>query len=164
MRVPDIDDISLFVFSPDTAVRVLTNHDDTSTETFSGKGDNTDFFCNSAEALALVRRLAKLRDEGVGRVRDDSAYNTSEIARGEGDAKLSTLAVGFLGLREDMSIEELYDLLKEEEFGHGVGDLIDHPQSRTAYEENFLDLPDATTGEQASQRGTGSQPWSCSSL
>ena len=53
-----------------------------------------------------------------------------------------------------MSIEELHDLLKEEEFGHGVGDLIDHPTSRTAYENNFLDLPDATTGERASQRGT----------
>lgn len=54
---------------------------------------------------------------------DNSTDNTSEVTRSKGDTKLSTLAVGLFGLSEDMGVEELDDLLKEEELGHSVGDL-----------------------------------------
>ena len=58
-------------------------------------------------------------------MRDDGADNTSEVPRGKCNSELCSLSVGFFGLREDVGIKELHDLLKEEELGHGVRDLKD---------------------------------------
>lgn len=56
-------------------------------------------------------------------MRDDSANNTSEITGREGNTELSSLAIGFFGFGEDVGVEELDDLLKEEELGHSIRDL-----------------------------------------
>jgi len=100
-----------------------TNHNHTRAETFCCESAKANLADNRAKALAFVLGLAKLRDKRVGRVGDDSADDTREIARGECDTKLRSLAVGFLRLSKDVGIEELYNLLETEEFGHRVRDL-----------------------------------------
>ena len=56
-------------------------------------------------------------------MRDDGTNNTSEITGGEGHTELGSLGISVLGLGENVSVEELHNLFKEEEFGHSVGDL-----------------------------------------
>ena len=56
-------------------------------------------------------------------MRDDSANDTGEVSRREGDAELRRLAVGVLRLSEDVGIELLHDLLETEELGHRVRNL-----------------------------------------
>jgi len=111
------------IVDPPLETSKSTDHEDTSTKTLSHKVLNTDLASNLAEGLALVLSLSELRDERVGRVRDDSADDTGEVTGSEGDAELSSLGVGLLGLGEDVGVEHLDDLLEEEELGHGVGDL-----------------------------------------
>jgi hypothetical protein len=101
----------------------LTDHDDTGAEALGGQRHDSDLVSDSTDGLALVLGLSKLGDEGVGGVRNDGANNTGEITRGESDTELSSFGIGFLGLSEDVGVEELDNLLEEEEFGHGVRDL-----------------------------------------
>lgn len=102
-----------------------TNHDYTRPETLRCKISKANLANDCAEALPLILWLAKLRDERVGGVRDDSANNTGEVSRSKGDAELRGLAVGVLRLGEDARIELLHDLLETEELGHRVRDLWD---------------------------------------
>ena len=100
-----------------------TNHDYTRPETLCCKSTKADLVDDCAETLALILWLAKLRDERVGRVRDNSTNDTGEVARRERDAELRRLAVAVLWLSEDARIEELHNLLETEELGHRVRDL-----------------------------------------
>ncbi len=67
--------------------------------------------------LALVAGLAQLGDHAVGGVRYDGAHNTGNVAGGKGDAELSGLAVLGALLGEDVCVEEIDHVLKEEELG-----------------------------------------------
>lgn len=57
-------------------------------------------------------------------MRNDGTNDTSEVTGSEGHTELSSFGVGFLWFCEDVSVEELHDLFKEEEFGHSVGNLL----------------------------------------
>ena len=100
-----------------------TNHDHTRAKTLCCEIAKANLANNRAETLALVLRLAELRDERVCRVGDYSANNTREVARAECDTKLGRLAIRILWLSEDVGIEKLDNLLEEEELGHRVRDL-----------------------------------------
>jgi hypothetical protein len=100
-----------------------TDHDNTSTETLGGKGNETGLGGDGAEGLALVLGLAQQGDQRVSGVGNDGANDTREVTRTEGDSELSGLAVGFFRGGEDVSVEELDDLLEEVELGHSVWDL-----------------------------------------
>lgn len=100
-----------------------TNHQNTSTQSFRREADHTNLRSDLANRLALVGSLAELRNERISRVRDNGTDDTSKVARRECDSELGALAVGFLGLSEDVGVEKLDDLFEKEEFGHRVGDL-----------------------------------------
>jgi hypothetical protein len=100
-----------------------TNHDYTRPETLRCEISKANFANDCAEALPLILRLAKLRDERVGGVRDDSANDTGEVSRRKGDAELRSFAVRVFGLSEQARIELLHDLLETEELGHRVWNL-----------------------------------------
>jgi hypothetical protein len=100
-----------------------TDHQDTSTKTLGQQVLGTDLAGDLTEALALVGGLAHLRHQRIGRMRHDGAHDTGNVARGERDTELRRLAVAALGLGEDVVVEHLHNLLKEEELGHGVRDL-----------------------------------------
>ena len=89
------------------------DHDDTRAETFGGERDDADLGRDLADALALVRGLAHERHERVRGVRHDGADDTGEVAGRERDAELRRLRVRVLGLREDVRVEHLGDLLEE---------------------------------------------------
>ena len=100
-----------------------TDHDNTSAETLSGEVSNADFAGDLSDSFALVGSLSELRNEGVSRMGDDGANNTSEVTGSEGDTELSGLAVSLLRASEDVGVEQLDDLFEEEEFGHSVRNL-----------------------------------------
>lgn len=100
-----------------------TNHDNTSTQSFRGKRTDSKLGGDLSDGFALVLCFAEERNQRVGGVRDDSADNTSNVTGREGDTELSGFAVCILGLSENVGVEQLDDLLKEEELGHGVRDL-----------------------------------------
>ena len=102
---------------------VRTNHEDTSSETLCSQSSESNLAGDGTDRFALVSGLSELRDEGIGRVRDNGTNNTSDITRSESDTELGGLAVGILGLREDVGVEQLDGLLEEVKLGHGVGDL-----------------------------------------
>lgn len=101
-----------------------TDHQYTGAETLGCKCNHASFRCDGGNTLALVCGLAHERDDAVSRMRDNSADNTSEVTRSESNTKLSSLGICFFGLREDVSVKELDNLFKEEEFGHGIRDLL----------------------------------------
>ena len=103
-----------------------TDHDHTGTETLGGEVCEANLVDDLAKALAAVLDLAHLRDDRVSRVRHDGADDTGELTGREGDTELGALAVGVLGLGEDVAVEHLDDVLKEEELRHRVGDLERH--------------------------------------
>ena len=100
-----------------------TNHDDTGTETLGGEGAEANLGSDLAGALALVGGLAHKGHERVGRVGDDGADDTGEVAGREGDAELRRLPVRVLRRREDVLVEHADDVLEEEELRHRGGDL-----------------------------------------
>lgn len=114
------------VVDPPLEASESTDHDNPGAETLGSNVGNTNLANDLTERLALVGRLSELRNEGISGVGDDGTDNTSEVTRGEGDTELSSLAVSFLGLSENLGVEELDNLLEEEELGHGVGDLVEH--------------------------------------
>jgi len=138
-----------------------TNHNHTCAKTFCGECAKADLVDDRAEALALVLGFAKLRDKGVGRVGDHGADDTREVARGERDAELCRLAVGVLGLGEDVSIKELDNLLETEELGHCVRDLTGPQRNDGAEGEAGLNLcaahfcPGSTEGHGEGTGGAG---------
>mmetsp|Transcript_21871 Transcript_21871/g.59885 ORF Transcript_21871/g.59885 Transcript_21871/m.59885 type:complete len:357 (-) Transcript_21871:6-1076(-) len=99
------------------------DHQHTDAETLGAQVQVAELRSDLSEALALVGRLAHQGHNGVSRVGNDGANNTSNVARSESDSELSGLVVGLLGSSENVSVEELDNLLEEEELGHGVGDL-----------------------------------------
>ena len=105
-----------------------TNHDDSCAES-SPESFESDFFVNLADIIskgALSLDGVEFRDHGVGRVRDDSAEDTSAVSGHECDGELLTLRVFTSGLGEDLCVEELNDLLECNELHNGVRDLS-HP-------------------------------------
>ena len=105
--------------------KILTDHDNTSSETLCGQGHDADLRGNFADCFTFILCPAELRDERVGGVRDDGTDDTSEVPRGKCNSELCFLSIGFFRFCEDVGVEELHDLLKEEELGHGVRDLRD---------------------------------------
>ena len=100
-----------------------TNQDYTCSESLCCKSTKPDLPGDCAEALALILRLAQLRDERIGRVRDDSANDIGQVTGRECNAKLRRFAVRVLRFGEDVRIEVLHNLLETEELGHRVRDL-----------------------------------------
>ena len=100
-----------------------TNHDYTCPETLCCKSTKPDLPNDCPEALALILRLAQLRNERVGGVRDDGADDTGQVTGRERDAELRRFAVCVLRLGKDVRVEVLHDLLEAEELGHRVRDL-----------------------------------------
>jgi hypothetical protein len=58
-------------------------------------------------------------------VGNDGANDTSEVAGSKGDSELRGFGVSIRRSGEDVSVEELNDLLEEVELGHSVWDLWD---------------------------------------
>jgi len=117
-----------------------TNHNHTRAETSCSESTEADLVDNRAEALAFILGLTKLGDERVCRVRDYGTDNTREVAGGESNTELCRLAVGILWLSEDVGIEELDNLFKEEELGHGVRDLTGPQRDERAEGEAGVDF------------------------
>ena len=111
------------VVNPPLEASQSTNHDNTGTETLGGKSSHTGLGCDGANRLALVLGLAQQRDQRVSGVGNDGADDTSEVTGTEGDSKLGRFAVGVLRCSEDVSVEELHDLLEEIELCHGIWNL-----------------------------------------
>ncbi|KAG1887734.1 hypothetical protein F4604DRAFT_1674904 [Suillus subluteus] len=64
--------------------------------------------------------LAHEGDNGVSRVGDNGADNTSKVTRSKSNSELSSLGIGLLGFGKNMNVEVL-DVLLKEELGHGNG-------------------------------------------
>ena len=87
--------------------------------------------------------LGHLGHHGISRMRHNGTSNTSNVARGKGNAKMGGLGVGLLGLGEHVQIEHLLHLLEEEELGHGVGNLT-RPKRHDRAERELVDFTSAT--------------------
>jgi len=110
-----------------------TDHDNSGSHT-SPESAETDFrvdfldvFSSGATSLDGV----ELGDHSISRLRDQSAEDTSDVTRHEGDGELSTLGVFALGLGEDVSVEEFDSLFESDELHDGVGDLSSPEGSQT---------------------------------
>jgi hypothetical protein len=89
--------------------------------------DFLDVFSSGATSLDGV----KLGDHSISRLRDQSAEDTSNVTRHEGDGELSTLGVFALGLSENFSVEKFDSLFESDELHDGVGDLSSPERSQT---------------------------------
>ncbi|CRK33352.1 hypothetical protein BN1708_001040 [Verticillium longisporum] len=101
------------------------NHDDAHWKTVPQPGE-ANIFVNAAQGTA--KRFAgrtvgvQLADHDIGRVRDDGAEDTGQIATGKGDAGLGALAVVALLARQAV-VDHLDNGLERCKLHHGVGDL-----------------------------------------
>jgi len=111
------------IVDPPLKTSESTDHENTSTETLCKKILHADFACDLSDGFSFVAGFSELGHEGVGGVRNDGANDTSDVTRSKCDLQLGGLRVLILGLREDVGVESLDDLLEEIELGHGVWDL-----------------------------------------
>ena len=84
---------------------------------------------------------------------DNGANHTGKVAGSKGDSQLGALAIALLGRGEDVRVEGLHDLLEEEEFGHGVGDLSGPEGHQGAEGELGVDLVSAHCGQRGEELG-----------
>jgi len=113
-----------------------TDHENTRAETVP-KTLETDFAVDLLDLLTswlAAGLFVQDGDHGVGRVRNDSAEDTSPVAGHESDHQLSGLAVLRLGLREDVLVEGLHRVLECAELDHSVRDLSSPEWANTLVE------------------------------
>lgn len=113
-----------------------TDHDNSGAEA-SPESLEANFRVDLANILrhrSLSLDGVKLGHHGISGVRNDSAENTSQVTRQEGDSELLSLGVFSSGLGEDVSIERFNDLFESDELHDGVGDLSSPKGSQTLVE------------------------------
>jgi len=107
-----------------------TDHEDPDTKTLP-EAIEADIVVDGSGGTTI---LVHDGDHGVSGVGDNSAEDTSEVTRHEGNRELGSLGVRVLGGGEDVSVESLDGVLEATELDHGVGDLT-HPQRLDALVE-----------------------------
>merc|ERR1712093_433930 len=90
--------------------------------------------CDQTAGDALARKtlgLVDLAQHGIGGLRDNGSSHTSNETRSQVDGGLHS--VGGLAL-VNVSVDGLSDLLVDDEFGHGVWDLLEQDRTETGVE------------------------------
>lgn len=115
-----------------------TDHEDAETESTPDAGGTElgEDGANTGGSLVLV----ELGDDGVGRMRDDGAEDTSNVTRSGGDSKLFDLGALSARLGHDVLVDSLNSALESPELHHGVRNLATPERSETLVEstEAFL--------------------------
>jgi len=96
-----------------------TNHENSGSETLP-ESVETNILVDLSGALSS---LVHDGHHSISWMRDNSAENTSNITRHEGNHKLGGLAVFALWLSENVRVEVLDDLLESDELHNGVRNL-----------------------------------------
>jgi len=110
-----------------------TDHDNSGSHT-SPKSVETDFgvdFLDVVTSGATSLDGVELGDHSISGLRDQSAEDTSNVTRHEGDGELSSLGVFALGLSENLFVEKSDSLFESDELHDGVGDLSSPEGSQT---------------------------------
>ena len=94
------------VIDPPLKTGQSTNHDNTSSQS-TPDALEAKFGKNFSSTLGRFRHLG---NNSVSRMRYNSTSNTGDVTRGESDAQVSALGVGFLGSSEDFLVESFFDL------------------------------------------------------
>lgn len=117
-----------------------TDHEDTETKSTpdtSGTELGEDG-ANTRGSLVLV----ELGDDGVGRVGDDGAENTSNVTGGGSDSELLDLGALSTRLGDDVLVDGLNSALESPELHHGVRNLATPERSETLVESSQAFLGD----------------------
>jgi len=124
------------VINPPLETSQGTNHDNSGTHT-SPESTESDF---GVDFLDVVRSgttsldTVELGDHSISGLRDQSAEDTGNITRSEGNGELSGLRVLVLRLGEDVSVEHFDGLFEGDELHDSIGDLSSPEGSKTLIE------------------------------